>query len=109
MTSGRGTAVRAPLVGPSARLHQYWYPLMALVRRDVKKRYATTVLGVTWTILQPLLLVGIYTVVFGYVFRYGRPVEGARSFVFFLLSGMLPYLAISEAIHRSVASLPEDR
>lgn len=109
MTSNNRAEGYASLGGGAAGVHRYWYPLMALVRRDVKKRYATTMFGVAWTILQPVILLVIYIVVFGFIFQYGRPAEGARAFVFYLLTGMLPYLAIAEAIHRAGAALREDR
>src|SRR5262245_63883143 len=86
--------------GIAALFHRYWYPLMALVRRDVKKRYATSMLGVLWTVLQPLILVSIYIFVFGFIQRSGRSDEEARLFVIYILSGMLPWLAVNEAVHR---------
>lgn len=92
-----------------ADARRYWYPLMALVRRDLKKRYATTMLGVAWTLLQPLVLVVIYLVVFVFILRSGRDERGAREFVFFMLTGMLPYLAMTDGIHRASTSLREDR
>src|SRR4029453_17186017 len=93
----------------SASVNRYWYPLVALVRRDIKKRYATTMFGVAWTVLQPAILLTIYVVVFGFIFRNGRRDDDARQFVFYLIVGMLPYLAIAEALHRAVVALREDR
>src|SRR5206468_296290 len=90
-------------------LTRYWYPLEALVRRDVKKRYATTMLGVAWTVVQPLILVVIYVVVFVYILRSGRDARGAREFVLNMLAGMLPYLAVADGIQRASGSLREDR
>ena len=90
-------------------VHRYWYPLAALVRRDVKKRYAATVLGLGWTVAQPLALIVVYGVVFGFILRSGGPDGDARTFVFFMLSGMLPYLATAEGIQRAATSLREDR
>jgi lipopolysaccharide transport system permease protein len=90
-------------------VHRYWYPLSALVRRDVKKRYAATVLGLGWTVAQPLALIGVYGLVFGFILRTGEADGGARNFVFFMLSGMLPYLATAEGIQRAATSLREDR
>lgn len=109
MTSGNGVRLRTAGGPIGAGLRRYWYPLAALVRRDLKKRYATSMLGIGWTILHPAILMALYTVVFGFIFRSGRPAEGAREFVLYLLSGMLPYISIAEAVHASVASLREDR
>jgi ABC-type polysaccharide/polyol phosphate export permease len=108
MTSGiAGSAARAG--GAAVGIRRYWYPLAALVRRDVKKRYATSVLGLAWTVLQPAILLAIYTVVFGFIFRYGRSAADTPTFVVYLLCGMLPYMSIAEAVHASVGALREDK
>ncbi len=101
MTLPRSGASRAPW-------RRYAYPLMALTRRDVQKRYAASMLGVAWTILQPLTLIVVYVVVFGVVLRTDRG-ESARLFVLSLLCGMLPYLAINDALQRCGFALKEDK
>lgn len=88
-------------------MHRYWYPLVALVRRDVQKRYASTLLGASWTVLQPLVLLGVYVTVFAFILPTGR--GGARQYVFAILAGMLPYLAIAEGLQRASSALREDR
>jgi ABC-type polysaccharide/polyol phosphate export permease len=93
----------------SVPAHRYWYPLFALVRRDIQKRYATTMLGLGWTVLQPLALVAVYVVVFGFILRIGRADEPAHAFVFFMLTGMLPYLSVADGIQRAASSLREDK
>jgi ABC-type polysaccharide/polyol phosphate export permease len=65
-------------------------------------------LGVTWTVLQPVILILVYVVVFGIVLRADRG-EGARAFVMSLLCGMLPYLAINDALQRCSFALKEDK
>jgi ABC-type polysaccharide/polyol phosphate export permease len=90
-------------------VHRYWYPLAALVRRDLKKRYAATILGVGWTLAQPLALMAVYAVVFGFILRTGGPNDDPSAFVFFMLTGMLPYLATADGIQRAATSLREDR
>jgi ABC-type polysaccharide/polyol phosphate export permease len=111
MTERTAVDGRMPGAGIStaAVFRRYWYPLMALVRRDIKKRYATSRLGVLWAVLQPLILVSIYLVVFGYILRSGRSGEEARTYVITMLSGMLPWLALNEGLHRAIGSLREDR
>jgi ABC-type polysaccharide/polyol phosphate export permease len=88
---------------------RYWYPLVALSRREIRKRYATTMLGAAWTVLQPLALMVIYVVVFAFILRAGRQADSARDFAFYLLVGMLPYLAIADGLQRASTALREDR
>jgi ABC-type polysaccharide/polyol phosphate export permease len=90
-------------------MRRYYYPALALARREVRRRYASSVLGVAWTVLQPLTLLVIYVFVFGYVLRVSHAADDGRGFVFFLLSGMLPYLATADGIQRASLSLREDR
>jgi lipopolysaccharide transport system permease protein len=82
--------------------------LVALVRRDVKKRYAATLLGAGWTVLQPAILLAVYVGAFGFILRSGRP-DGDGAFVVYLLTGMLPFLAIADGLQRAISSLREDR
>lgn len=47
---------------------RYWELLVILVERNLKARYRGSLLGVYWSLLNPLLMTGIYTAVFGGVF-----------------------------------------
>ncbi|MEO8482887.1 MAG: ABC transporter permease [Acidobacteriota bacterium] len=87
---------------------RYGYPLIALTRRDLQKRYAGSILGVAWTVVQPLTLIVVYVVVFGVVLRTDRG-AGTFTFVLSLLCGMLPYLAINDALQRCSFALREDK
>ncbi len=76
--------------------------LVSLTRRDVEARYRGTFGGGWWTLLQPLLLTLTYYFVFGVVLRARFPGDPTQEgFVLYFLAGMLPWLAISEALGRS--------
>ena len=89
-------------------VYRYWYPLLALVRRDLKKRYATSLAGAAWTILHPAALVLLYLFVFAVVFD-GARTGSSRSAAFFILTGLVPFIALAEGIQRASGSLREDR
>lgn len=93
----------------TATWRRYWYPLAALVQRDLRKRYAASFLGAAWMVVQPLILLALYLLVFAVILRSGRDAAGAREFALYLLAGMLPYLAITDALHRAIGALREDR
>jgi len=97
------------LAAVAAGFWRYWYPLRALSHREMRKRFAPTILGAGWTILQPLALVLIYLLVFGFILRSGRDAGSARDFAFYMLTGLLPFFAIAEGLQRASASLREDR
>lgn len=60
---------------------------MELVRRELKLRYRGTWLGFFWTLLNPLIMTLVYTLVFSYFLRIGIP-----KFPAFLLCGLLPWM-----------------
>lgn len=63
--------------------------LRILVIRDLKVRYSDTVLGFTWTLLDPLLLTLVYWFVFGVI--VSRGVTEEQPYLLWLLTGILPF------------------
>jgi lipopolysaccharide transport system permease protein len=81
--------------------------LKEMVVRDVRARYAGSLLGIAWAFAHPLLWMLLYTGVFGLVLRV--PVEpGFASFPEFLMAGLLPWMAVSEGIARSSSVLVDN-
>jgi ABC-2 type transport system permease protein len=60
-----------------------------LVRRDLKVRYADSTLGYVWSVLEPLLMAGVYWFVFTKIFPRGSADE--NPYIVFLLLGLLPW------------------
>ena len=89
---------------------RYWYPLITLVRRDFKVRYARSLFGIGWSLLLPLLSLLLYTTVFATILkvRVGHEVDRG-SFVLFLLCGNLPFTAVAAGIMRGSTSLNGNR
>jgi ABC-2 type transport system permease protein len=81
-------AVRSPLA-------RYWQSLWLLTKRDLRVRYSTSALGYFWSILDPLVMAGIYWFVFVQIFQ--RPV-GAEPYIVFLLSALLPWTWFTGAV-----------
>jgi len=74
---------------------RYRRSLWLLTTRDLKVRYSTSVLGYLWSILDPLLMAGIYFFVFQLVFK--RSV-GEEPYIVFLLTGLLPWMWFNGAV-----------
>lgn len=73
-----------------------------LTWRDVKVRYKQTALGAAWAILQPLLAMAVFTVIFG---RFaGLPSEGVP-YAAFVFAALLPWTYFSGAITNASQSL----
>jgi lipopolysaccharide transport system permease protein len=72
--------------------------LYFLVWRDVKVRYKQTALGVLWVLLQPLVSMAIYTILFGVLLNV--PSDGAP-YAVFAFAGLLPWQYFASALTRS--------
>lgn len=77
-----------------------WYLAMG----NLKARNASTVLGLLWWVLNPLLLGAVYWFVFGLLFDRGESDFGAP-FVVYLLSGMFPFYFTRTALTGGVNSI----
>jgi len=82
--------VRAP-----ALLWRHRALVAVLVRRELTARYRASVLGFFWSLLNPLLLLAVYAVVFTTIFQPRFP--GGDPYPLFLFSGLLPWLFLSGA------------
>ena len=80
-------------------LREYRDLLYYLVWRDIKVRYAQTILGVMWAILLPLMQIVVFTVIFGKVAKIYT--DGIPYFLFSTVA-IIPWTYMSEAT--SVAS-----
>src|SRR5258708_27322158 len=72
-----------------------------LAQRDVKVRYKQTALGVAWVLLQPLLAMGIFSIVFG-----ARGLStGGVPYPLFVVSGLVPWFYFSNATSGASGSI----
>lgn len=77
-----------------------------LARREIADRYAGQALGAFWAVGHPLLLVTVYLFVFAFVFQVRvTPTGGPDDYGLYLLSGLIPWLAIQETLTRSTVSI----
>ncbi len=81
---------------------EYRELLLFLVWRDVKVRYKQTALGVGWILLQPLLSVIVFTVIFGMLLNVP---SGDVPYPVFALAGLLPWQYFSSSMSRVGTSL----
>lgn len=78
--------------------------------RDIKGRFAGSVGGILWTLINPAANIAVYIFLFSLVLRIRVTIQetGTDSFVIFFLSGIFPWLMFSEGLSRSVACLVEN-
>jgi lipopolysaccharide transport system permease protein len=92
----------------SLRLSELWECrelLYFLVWREVKIRYKQTIMGAAWVILQPIITMAIFTVIFGYIARF--PSDGVPYPIFFY-TALVPWTFFVSALGRGANSLVGD-
>lgn len=81
--------------------------LTELIRRDLTLRYAGSVGGMAWALVNPLVLCVIYTFVFSTILKIPVP-EGFRgNYTEFLLAGLLPWIGFQEAVTRGSGAVTD--
>lgn len=79
-----------------------------LTLRELRSKYKRSVLGWTWSLLNPLTSLVIYGFVFGMLFNVTAPKgdpSGLDSFAMFLMCGLLPYTFLSNGLNGGMTSL----
>jgi len=87
-------------------LWEYRELLYFLTWRDIKIRYKQAALGVTWVVIQPLLTMVIFSVIFGRLAKI--PSDGIPYPVFSFVA-LLPWLLFAGALSRAGSSLVVNR
>jgi lipopolysaccharide transport system permease protein len=105
-TSGRRNTLIEPDKGwqlPNiAELWRYRELMYFLVWRDVKVRYKQTALGVIWAILQPALMMVVFTV---FVARVTKVPSGPIPYPLFVYAGVLPWTFFAAAVANAANSV----
>ena len=74
-------------------LYAYREMIFSLVRRDLKGRYKGSALGFLWTFINPLLQLGVYTLVFSVIMR-----NGIEDYYLFLFVALIPWIFFSTSV-----------
>ena len=86
-----------------SRLYRQRGLLAELVRQDFLGRYKGSIMGVAWSLLNPLLMLAIYTTVFSVAFkaRWGEGDDSKVGFALVLFSGMIVHSFFAECLNRA--------
>jgi lipopolysaccharide transport system permease protein len=85
-----------------SELWEYRELLYTFVERELKIRYKQTAIGVSWVVLQPMIAVVIFTVIFGQLAK--MPSDGVW-YPVFALTALLPWNFFAQAISRAGGAL----
>lgn len=84
-------------------IHRYKYLLYNLVSRDLKVKYKGSILGFFWSLLNPLVMLFVYTLAFKYIIRVK-----VENFPLFFLCAFLPWSFLNTSLSMSVSSIKDN-
>jgi lipopolysaccharide transport system permease protein len=86
------------------RLIALWFYrgfVISMVAREFRSRYMGSLLGSIWSILNPLALITIYTIIFSMVMRAKLPgIDDTMAYGLFVCAGLLPWFYFVELLSR---------
>jgi len=103
------TLILPPKGLPRLELLELWRSrelLLFLVVRDIMVKYKQAFLGIAWAVLQPLVMMAVFTLFFGILLK----VDSTRMpYPLFAFAGLLPWTYFSSALATSSTSLVANR
>ena len=92
--------LRTPILEELVQLAKYRELVVLFISRNIKTRYKRSFLGVIWTLLQPLLMMTVMTLVFSQLFTASR-----GQYAVFILAGLLVWNVLAESTSDAMLSL----
>lgn len=76
--------------------------ILGSVKREFQAKYRNTLLGVSWTVINPLAMIVVYTVIFSQIMRAKLPeVDGTFAYSIYLFAGVLTWGLFAEISGRA--------
>ena len=85
-------------------LLQYFFVIRELTAREIKRKYARSVLGILWSVLNPLLTMVVMSLIFSTMFR--RNIE---NFPIYYLTGQIFWTLFSTATNSAMTALVDNK
>ena len=82
--------------------------LASITRVELQKKYAGSVLGLGWVVLQPALLLSVYLFIYLIVFDVRFPGFSTFDYVLYVFCGLVPYLGFMEALTTGALSIRQN-
>ncbi len=108
MTSARSSVMSSPWRSAAA-IVSHLRLLASITRVELAKRYAGSVLGLAWVVLQPALLLSVYLFVYMVIGGRGTvSISKNFEFVLYVFCGLVPYLGFMEALTTGGLSIKQN-
>ena len=80
--------------------YKYRFLLQNLIQRDIKVKYRRSTLGILWSVLNPLMMMCVLTLVFSYFFRFE-----IENYPVYILSGQLLFTYFTDSTSMAMESV----
>lgn len=80
--------------------------LRDLIKRDLTARFTGSGLGLFWAVLQPAIMIAVYWFIFTFMIPARQ--QPGDNYLYFLITGLIPWFAINEGLMRSMTSIVDN-
>ena len=98
------TIVDAKVSDKKEKFNQYKFVIKELTAREIKRKYSRSVLGIVWSVLNPLLSMAIISLIFSHIFR--RSIE---NFPIYFLSGSILWQLFTGATNAAMTTFVDNK
>lgn len=91
-------------MGKTEHRKQYWFVIRELTSREIKRRYSRSKLGIVWSVLNPLLMMAVLSLIFSQMFD--RSVD---NYPIFYLCGYILWQLFTGATNAAMTTLVDNK
>lgn len=88
-----------------ANFKKYFFLMTQLIARDFKVKYKRSVLGILWSLLNPILTMTVMAIVFSHMFKFNVP---GINYIVYLMTGIIMFNYFSQATNAAMTSVVEN-
>ena len=86
------------------KIEQYLFVIRELVTREIKRKYARSSLGIIWSVLNPLLLMSVMSMIFSTIFKHK-----IENYPIYYLTGMILWSLFTGATNSALTALVDNK
>jgi ABC-type polysaccharide/polyol phosphate export permease len=91
-------------------LYKYRGLIWNFVKRDISSKYIGSMLGLYWSVINPVIMLVVYFIVFGFILKTRLPGnDNIWDFALYFSAGFLPWIAFSQSVIRASTSIVDNK
>lgn len=99
----------AALTAPFELVVRRWGVLIATTMSELRSMYAGSVLGLAWVVAGPVVLMILYAVMYGVIFKVQPQTMTFGQYVLFVMAGLVPFMSFSSSLTVGAQSLSKSK